>query len=355
MTMAERQLNAFFQFVGHGTHASQLEIRLRPVSHLLESNPSLVDACMVRFQDYFETAPVDNLPGAIATLLLMSNAAPSCRFAIRREIGPYLVEIRDTPRSPFREASERLLDSIEMPTSPADAEAQVIAREAVTLGQTGLLIIGAGFSYDRMPITMELRALLIQELRSQGVEDPVALLASDEASAWAMVGSAWESFQLRFAGWTTRAMPASQHQLAARWAQEGRWRIVSFNWDDLVERAAEDAAGGGTSPDFAKWLWKPHGDVRNPASRWVFPYEDGRVPVNLMEELTSAVPAFALIVGYSERDSVVTRDLIRWLDQNVAHVVRVRPSIEDAGQGRVPEVARIFMDRLGAYARHAAV
>jgi len=135
---------------------------------------------------------------------------------------------------------------------------------------------------------------------------------------------------------------------------------ISFNWDDLIERAYVEKFGkpiskvtsDGYIPDQPS-LWKLHGDVEDLAGEWVFPYEEGRVFKSLLDSLDRLVgqncPQFALIVGYSEWEEVVRERLIKWLEDHIPKVLRVRPNWDVKDPNGIPETARRFCERLRIY------
>jgi len=112
--------------------------------------------------------------------------------------------------------------------------------------------------------------------------------------------------------------------------------IICLNWDNLIERAyreefrkdirkifredqePKDEDGDG----FYHYLWKFHGDVENREVSWVFPRSDGkggRVFKSFTDYLSKLLKNTAfifLIVGYSERDQVITDEIIRPIEDS---------------------------------------
>jgi hypothetical protein len=100
-------------------------------------------------------------------------------------------------------------------------------------------------------------------------------------------------------------------------------------------------------------LWKLHGDVADTASEWIYPYEQGRVfkalLTSLDKQLSERPPSHALIIGYSEYEPVVKKQLISWLQKNVSNVLRVRPNWKAEDSGGLQDTAKRFFQRLSVY------
>ena len=82
-------------------------------------------------------------------------------------------------------------------------------------------------------------------------------------------------------------------------------------------------------------LFKPHGDAFHPEDSWTLPDEAGVVPevvLSALEELDHEYVRTLLVIGYSERDSVVVQKLIAPLDESW-RTIRVGPS------ARVPMIS----------------
>lgn len=114
--------------------------------------------------------------------------------------------------------------------------------------------------------------------------------------------------------------PSEQHLILAELFHVGYIaHIISFNWDDLVEKAYRRLYSDGipmvtredTTSDHA--LWKLHGDIANPDERWVLPFEQGRVS-SALEQLASHTTLPTIITGYREQESIVREKLIAVLE-----------------------------------------
>jgi hypothetical protein len=101
--------------------------------------------------------------------------------------------------------------------------------------------------------------------------------------------------------------------------------IVSLNWDTQLEAAW--IARYGQLETLRARLTKPHGDASNPAERWVLPGETAPLPPCLLarlEAMATERPRVLVVVGYSERDEQVVRELIAPLEDRWK-VIRIGP------------------------------
>lgn len=283
---------------------------------------------------------------------------PAARAQIIHDLGPILRDEKSLlPGHPNASTLTRLLNVLGRPVSADDEVIAELARSMVVLRQPAVLVVGAGMSYDRMPITKELTPLLAQFLSAEGEANPMNLIERDEGRVWERVRQAPERFQALFAGKTIGSVPGPQHRIAAELLREGHLaHIISFNWDDLIERSWTDQYGD--APPVIRQdgvaavgpsLWKQHGDVANFRERWVLPTEPGRVfrsltqCVDALGEIPNP-PSHAVIVGYREAEPVVQDQLIRLLERSFT-VIRVRPGLE-ARPGNLPWGAREFFEAL---------
>lgn len=359
--IVRKQLDNFFKEVGEA-HARNIHGQVGRYLPLMKQYPEVAEQGIHRFGRYFTDAPANNHPFALECLIHISEEIPAVRPRIIEELGPILHEFlpywKETPEW---QQITRLLNILELPLLMSDKYFRDLARSVVTLGQPLILVMGAGFSYDAMPITNELQPLLMSLLLQAGVSSPMKIISENDEQTWKIVKDNSARFKDMFSGWCAKMRPAPQHRIVARMLHDRQVsHIVSFNWDDLVERAYFDQFGkeipkvieDGTVPA-EPCLWKLHGDVENLSSHWIFPYEKGRVFDSLMESLeTKAVnqsPQFALIVGYGEWEEEVCERLIRWLQSNVATVVRVRPNWDPKNLGGISQTAKRFFQRLGIY------
>jgi hypothetical protein len=355
ITVTEDGARAFFDLVG-ARHASNVLQDLPNYLPFLIRHPAVVRARIREFTGYFAPGLRQNVPFALRTLVIIAEAVPEARSQIAQDLGLALRGEMDLlphhANAGELEQLQRLLGG-----ALSAGEGVALARSMVVLRQPAILVVGAGMSYDRMPITDELTPLLAKFLSARGERDPMGLIARDEQRVWAQVREAPDTFQTLFAGRATATTPAPQHHIAAELLHDGYLsHIVSFNWDDLIERAwiskYEEVLPvirrDGVVPRGPS-LWKQHGDVADFRERWVFPGEAGRVFRSLVESLEESFqnpnpPSHAVVVGYREAEAVVQEQLISRLERRVA-IIRVRPGIAP-GEGRVASGAREFLEAL---------
>lgn len=198
-----------------------------------------------------------------------------------------------------------------------------------------VFIIGAGFSYDSYaPLVREMEGIACSVLDDLGVSNSRDFYHQNENEAWRLIAEGWKVFQKHVTYMLLPKEPSEQHRLLAELFHEGYVRhIVSFNWDDLVEKAHKQLYGTdiqvireeGPVSDHA--LWKPHGDISTPSERWVLPYEDGRVfPV--LEEIARETTLRTFVIGYREQEPEVRRKLIETLERR-GGITRIRLDATD--------------------------
>ncbi len=360
--MFEQQLRRFFAQVGPSLHASLVWHDLHLYIPMMKRCPYIASAEIFRFRLYLTEAPASNVSPALQSLSLIAQEIPELRDQIIKDLGSVLYEYRSlVPDFPASDALDCLLGVLELPVSRRDRLLRELARSIVSLGQQGIVVVGAGFSYDTMPVTAELAPLLVGLLRSEGITNPAQFMQEDDRGAWRIAKEREEDFKLRFAGWCARSAPSWQHTMVCDMLHARQIsHFISFNWDDLCERAYE-ARFGRPIPKVTREhilpdqpaLWKLHGDVEHPDQPWVFPYDPGRVFDSLIKSLdqtlTTDAPAFALIVGYGEWEPAVRDRLVTWIENNVPTVLRVRPNWPEHDEAGVRDSAKRFFQRLSIY------
>jgi len=197
-----------------------------------------------------------------------------------------------------------------------------------------IVVLGAGASFEAgMPLANQLPPLVWHTLDAH--PEVRAIVASRQGMpnlpAKGLVGDS--PAMLRIAFKEIEAAPASietfkkvfcnldhsrrteqsiAHTALARLVYVGRVaRVVSLNWDTLLETAFERRYGTPINAQ-GRVLWKPHGDC-DALGDWVLPHRDGLISDEIAEDLQSLAsqrPRVLLIVGYSERDEVVVRQLV---------------------------------------------
>lgn len=243
-------------------------------------------------------------------------------------------------------------------TSPIDDLKRAVDQIRVS---DAIVVLGAGASYEAgMPLTGQLQPLVWHTLDEHpSVLDKVAsILSVPRTSAKAIVGDDPDRVRLAFAQIATDSPSRRtfQHAFTSLNRDKSRTtsrahdalakviyakhviRVVSLNWDTLLEMAFARRYGAGINGQGCL-LFKPHGDCADPDTAWVLPHEEGRVSNTIVEDLTSLAnerPRTLVIVGYSEQDEAVVRRLVdplatRW------RVFRLGPHAD--GEGAIRMVA----------------
>jgi hypothetical protein len=142
--------------------------------------------------------------------------------------------------------------------------------------------------------------------------------------------------------------PSISHQYLCQLIHAGYIKIVvSFNWDDLLEMAWERLYGTHINDNKLNLL-KPHGDVRNLGTKWIFPNSPGELNETDKEliHLASANSPFTLIIlGYSESDSIIVDQLIK-PNEAKNKVFRISPSATDSISLKTSEALNSIVNTL---------
>lgn len=230
-----------------------------------------------------------------------------------------------------------------------------------------VVIVGAGISALRFPLTRELPVLLWQALDSSpGAGELLRLAASRDGTAKEILSedpgllpTAWsllrqfedarQTFQVAFATLDIERDPSQAHIDLARMIKAGHVEcVVSYNWDTCLERAYEYAFGVRIPEDV---LYKPHGDAAYPGGTWTLPDEAGIVPHTVLNRIRalSNRPRTLMVIGYSGSDEAVVDLLLAPLASRWP-VVRIGPSA--TGEGAIPagadEAIAAIVDAIGA-------
>lgn len=328
---------------------------------MLKESPGIFISKLGAFR-HFLGWPPDSYRPLLYILSTVAREVPAVRDPIIKEYGNDLYELQFLFIGQDLQLVKELIEACELPLSGNDEMYKAISRSCIALNKPLILIIGAGFSYDSMPITSEFDSLLIQCLKNIGVESPKKILHENEKEAWRKIKENQQRFKEAFSCYCATQKPSAQHDEIASLLRKGHIaHIISFNWDDLIERAYfelykepipkimdEDAV-----PD-APCLWKLHGDVQDISKEWVFPYEDGKVFKNLIPALDKTISGsqqqldFSLIVGYRESEPVVRNKLISWIEEHV-QTIRVRPDLDTTVIKGVAENTKSFFQKLNIY------
>ncbi len=198
-----------------------------------------------------------------------------------------------------------------------------------------ILIIGAGFSYDSYaPLLREMEGIACSSLYDLGVRNPRDLYRTEERQVWEHISSGWQIFQNHMSFILLPKEPCEQHLILAELFHAGYiTHIVSFNWDDLVEKAYRKLYNEDI-PKIIKEdiesehaLWKLHGDIENSDERWVLPFEEGRV-FQALQRIIIRTTVPAISIGYREQEKVVREKLLNVLE-NRGGVTRIRTDLSD--------------------------
>ena len=252
----------------------------------------------------------------------------------------------------------QLAGELDLASSAPDQGSLGVARAMTAETPRPLFIIGAGFSYDSMPLTQELEALVTGILAGTGIEDPVQLLRNDWKVAWQHIAKDPEKFKQRFVGFSTGRKPATQHRvLSAALSAKTVAGVISFNWDNHVERAGHDfeVVNSEEQEIDQPGLWKMHGDVDAPDRDWVWPQEDGRPLRNVCEYVLGQAHdghiSHVVVVGYAEREQNIHTALLKPLQKSCPNWLRVRPTGQGGPEGHFAKTAKQFLGEIDSFQR----
>lgn len=208
-----------------------------------------------------------------------------------------------------------------------------------------VVIIGAGASFEAgMPLYKQLAPIIWQIVdnlpsikKDIGVnrDDPAKEVIGEKEENIINVfpyieisSEATTSFKQRFKNLNDKHNPNNVQIDLCRLIHAGFIKLViSFNWDDLLERAWESSYGTDINSNKLN-LIKPNGDVRNPSGHWIFPNSKDHLSIeaiNALQNVTSEGPTTVIILGYSERDKQIVDELIK--PSEIRYVVhRISPS-----------------------------
>ena len=227
-----------------------------------------------------------------------------------------------------------------------------LARDLMT--SPGIVIVGAGFSYDSYaPLLKDMEGIACAALQTLGISDPHTLYRDNPEEAWKLLGAEWITFQGIMSNILAMKEPAQQHHILAELFHDGLIdHIVSFNWDDLIEKAYSSSFGSAIpvvsddNSDSDHALWKLHGDINRSDERWVFPFEEGRVFDSLV--VTAGASATrTMIVGYKETEPIVKDKLISVLADR-GGVIRIGPELTSSPPDVFSDNAAYAMKQLAA-------
>jgi hypothetical protein len=288
--------------------------------------------------------------GFLGFLNALALVSDGLRAKIASTINSELLEYYfDGQRGDVKRAAVELAETlrVERPRHYFDLARRILIEGSV-------VVVGAGFSYDSYaPLLREMEGLACSVPHDLGLENPREFYNADDPKVWAKIGEGWRTFQQHVTAMLAPKEPAAQHVLLAEMFHEGRiGHIISFNWDDLIEKAYLSGYGNplpkitSDRNDSDHALWKLHGDIAAPADRWILPFENGRVFDPLVERVTRT-PAHVFIIGYREQERIVKARLIEPLDLQ-GRITRIRPDLPLSPPETLPDTAISAMKKIRA-------
>jgi hypothetical protein len=272
--------------------------------------------------------PTNSIGPALAWLRDFASMSADIRHIIGDTLADDALDyLGETPTHSDRVKSLRFSLSLEHPRHYVD-----LARLS-RIHNGSIVVVGAGFSYDsNVALLRDLEGMVRATLYALGVSDPRELYSHTESEAWAILADNWQLFQGMISQNMSTKVPSKQHyDLADLFHRGDVSHIVSFNWDDLIEKAYEERVGRAMlkvlddDQDSEHALWKPHGDIRRPDVRWVLPFEPGRIFETLRKRITtSGQPGF--VIGYREQELEVRQKLIEPMEAT-GGITRISPSL----------------------------
>lgn len=289
---------------------------------------------------------------AIEWLNDFANVSEHLRAKIASSISKDLIDFYcgDSIELGLKKAAEKLSETlkVERPIHYFDLCRNILANNG------SIFIIGAGFSYDSYaPLLRETEGIACCTLSDLGVTDPRQMYHTDERKAWEMIWEGWRIFQKHVAFTLLPKEPSEQHLILSQLFHARHIaHIISFNWDDLVEKAYRSlydeeipmVTAEGVMSTHA--LWKLHGDIAHPEERWVLPFEEGRV-FNTLKRIASKTTLPTTILGYREQETVVRQELIALLGKR-GGITRIRPDLANSPPESFADNALMAMKKIKA-------
>jgi len=340
-------------------YASQSKILPQPPDRQLlmrvaKADPSAIDdvisVLILKFNNGLIYAGQDIT--VIRWLNDFAKVSEHLRGKIASELSPDLLDFYcgESAEADLRRTAEELSDTlkVERPKHYFDLCRNIINNNG------SIFIIGAGFSYDSSaPLLRETEGIACSTLFDLGVADPRQLYRTDERKAWKIIREGWQTFQNHIAFMLLPKEPSDQHLILGELFHAGHiTHIISFNWDDLVEKAysklydAEIPVITGEGMTSSHALWKLHGDIAHPDERWVLPFEEGRV-FSTLERIASKTTLPTISLGYREQETAVYQKLITVLE-NRGGITRIRPDLLHSPPEKFADNALMAMKKIEA-------
>ena len=209
------------------------------LTHVGKTDPTALNEVVSIMTDYFNRGLIDAtwIARTVSCLRDFAELSEYLRAEIAATISKEALGFYgpDYPERNLMVAVKRLSETlkVERPRHYFDLCRNILASNGSTF------IIGAGFSYDSYaPLLCEMEGIACSTLHDLGVKDPRELYHTDERKAWEHISRGWQLFQKHVAFMLLPKEPSDQHVILAELFYAGHiTHIVSFNWDDLVEKA----------------------------------------------------------------------------------------------------------------------
>lgn len=303
--------------------------------HVAKTDPTVLDEVVSIMTNYFSRGLVDAvwIAGTVNFLCELAKISEYLRTKIAAGTSKEVLDFHssDYAEPSVKTAIERLSETlrVERPRHYFD-----LCRNILT-SNGSIFIIGAGFSYDAYaPLLREMEGIACSTLYDLGVTDPRHLYHTNEQKAWEVISGGWQTFQKHVSFTLLPKEPSEQHAILAELFHAGHiTHIISFNWDDLIEKAYKKLYNADipkitkedTESDHA--LWKLHGDISNPEERWVLPFEEGKV-FQALRQIVLRITVPTISIGYREQEPVVHEGLLAVLE-NRGGMTRIRPDLSN--------------------------
>lgn len=351
--IAAERISKFVGMLQH--HPSIVRLEFQGIRKLLKHAP---DACI---------PIVKHMPSMIAH----GGEAWECTKVVAHALVQEIPELHRRMREEWRDALlfQILTDNaddamrdvareLDLASAAPDHGSLGVARAMTPNSPRPLFVIGAGFSYDSMPLTQELEALVTGLLAGEGIPNPTQLLADHWEAAWQHISDDPKTFKDRFIGFSQARQPATQHRvLSEALRAKTVVGVVSFNWDNHIECSGlgYDVVNSPNQAVEGPGLWKMHGDVNAPDADWVWPQDNGRPLKNVcdhvIEQAHKGHISHVVVVGYGEREQNIGNALLSPLQAACPNWIRVRPTGQAGPQGHIAKSARQFLGELDAFQR----
>ncbi len=336
MALPQSELNRVEEIAqSYAVTSMMLAPNHRYLIHVGKTDPTALDEVVSVMTNHFNTGIIDAawIHQTVNCLRDCANISEHLRAKIAASISKDVLDFHgsDDSEPNLRTAVKKLSETLMVERSRHYFD---LCRNILT-SNGSIFIIGAGFSYDSYaPLLQGMEGIACCTLDDLGVTDPRHLYLTNERKAWETISGGWQIFQKHVAFTLLPKEPSDQHIILAELFHLGHIsHIISFNWDDLVEKAYRNlynediptVTGEGTTSEHA--LWKLHGDIAKPEERWVLPFEEGKVFQALQQiVLQTTVPAIA--IGYQEQEVVVREKLLNVL-KNRGGITRIRPDLSN--------------------------